>query len=309
MYNSIWNDVKRAYHSNMVSKIIVVNVSIFFIMGIVYLAGTLTHTESILRLYRSSLDFLSISEDLLDDVKRPWSFLSYMFVHRDIFHLLWNMLMFYWFGRILGDFIGDHRVLPIYILGGLAGAFAVIIAGSIIQVPYLDNILVVGSSACVMAFAVAAATLSPDYLMRLILIGDVKLKYIVLVLIILDVARIFSLENVGGYVAHLGGVAFGFAYITMLRNGRDMTYPLQLLFSKINRPLADFSLPQRSTVKKKVLQGQKSGYDFMQSNADKEDNLSFEERLDHILDKIKRSGYNNLNENEKEFLQEASKKK
>lgn len=308
MYNSIWNDVKKAYHSNMVSKIIVVNVSIFFIMGIVYLAGTLTHTESILKFYRSGLDFLSISEDLLDNVKRPWSFISYMFLHRDIFHLLWNMLMFYWFGRILGDFIGDHRVLPIYILGGLAGAFAVIIAGSIIQVPYLDNILVVGSSACVMAFAVAAATLSPDYLMRLILIGDVKLKYIVLVLIILDVARIFSLENVGGYVAHLGGVAFGFAYITMLRNGRDMTYPLQLLFSKINKPLTDFSLPQRSTVKKKVLQGQKSGYDFMQSN-DKDDNLSFEEKLDHILDKIKRSGYNNLNENEKEFLQEASKKK
>lgn len=309
MYNSIWNDIKRAYYSNMVSKIIVVNVFIFFMMGIINLTGTLTHSESILRTYHEILDFMSLSENLMNDLRHPWTFLSYMFVHRDIFHLLWNMLMFYWFGRILGDFIGDHRVLPIYILGGLSGALAVIIAGSIFNFPYLNNIHVVGSSACVMAFAVAAATLSPDYLMRLILLGDVKLKYIVIVLVILDLARIFSLENVGGYVAHLGGVAFGFIYITALRNGRDLTYPLQLLFSKINKPLAELSLPSRPTVKKKVLQGQKSGYDFMQSNMEKDENLSFEERLDHILDKIKRNGFNNLNEEEKEFLQEASKKK
>lgn len=309
MYNSIWNDVKRAYHSNMISKIIVVNVFIFFMIGTVYLIGTLLHSQNILSAYREIVDFLSVSENLMVDIKKPWSFISYMFIHRDIFHLLWNMLMFYWFGRILGDFIGDHRVLPIYILGGLSGAIAVILTGLFIKIPILQNVLVAGSSASVMAFAMAAATLSPDYLMRLILIGDVKLKYIVLVLIILDLARIINLENVGGYISHLGGVAFGFAYISMLRNGRDMTYPLQVFFNKISRPITDFSLPARSTVKKRVLHGQNSGYDFLQSESDKIDNLSFEERLDHILDKIKQKGYQNLNEDEKEFLQEASRKK
>ena len=309
MHNTVWNDVKRAYHSNMISKIIVLNVLIFCMLGIINMAGILTHSQYISSVYKEITDFLSVSENIMVDIKKPWSFISYMFIHLDVFHLLWNMLMFYWFGRILGDFIGDHRVLPIYILGGLAGAFAVVLTGLFIKIPILQNILVAGSTASVMAFAMAAATLSPDYLMRLILIGEVKLKYIVLVLIILDMARIINLENVGGYISHLGGIAFGFLYISMLRNGRDMTYPLQVFFKKINKPIADFSLPARSTVKKRVLHGQNAGYDFLQSEADKIDHLSFDERLDYILDKIKQKGYQNLNQEDKEFLQEASRKK
>ncbi len=309
MNNTVWNDVKSAYHSNMISKIIVLNVLIFFMLGIINLAGTITHSQYILSIYKEIADSLSVSENLMTDIKKPWSFISYMFIHLDVFHLLWNMLMFYWFGRILGDFIGDHRVLPIYILGGLAGAISVVLTGLFIKIPILQNVIVAGSTASVMAFAMAAATLSPDYLMRLILIGDVKLKYIVLVLIILDMARIINLENVGGYIAHLGGIAFGFVYITMLRNGRDLTYPLQVFFNKINKPITDFSLPARSTVKKRVLHGQNSGYDYLENEPDKIDHLSFEERLDHILDKIKQKGYQNLNEDEKEFLQEASRKR
>ncbi|HMG16978.1 MAG TPA: rhomboid family intramembrane serine protease [Saprospiraceae bacterium] len=309
MYNTVWNDVKRAYHSNMISKIIVLNGLIFATLGIINLTGILTHSQYILSVYKEITDFLSVSENILVDIRKPWSFITYMFIHLDVFHLLWNMLMFYWFGRILGDFIGDHRVLPIYILGGLAGAFAVVLTGLFIKIPILQNILVAGSTASVMAFAMAAATLSPDYMMRLILIGEVKLKYIVLVLIVLDMARIINLENVGGYIAHLGGIAFGFLYISMLRNGRDLTYPLQVFFNKIKKPISDFSLPARSAVKKRVLHGQSAGYEYLESEPDKIEHLSFDERLDHILDKIKQKGYQNLNEDDKEFLQEASRKK
>lgn len=119
-----------------------------------------------------------------------------MFLHEGFWHLLWNMLFLYWFGRIVGDFIGDQRILPLYLLGGLTGAVVFFISANLL--PYgMGGRFALGASAGVMAIVVAAGTISPDYIMRLLLLGDVKLKYIVAVLVFLDLILIPNGGNTG----------------------------------------------------------------------------------------------------------------
>lgn len=309
MYSSIISDIRRAFHSNMISKIVTVNVGVFVLIGLVWLGGSISHSTQLNFVYLDIMNHLSVSENFLTNLKRPWTYLSYMFVHRDVFHLLWNMVMLVWFGRIIGDFLGDKRILPIYLLGGISGAVFMMLAANVTGVAQLQNVLMVGASASVMAFAMAAATLSPDYSLRLLFIGDVKLKYIVLVLILLDLSRIVNAENLGGYLSHIGGVIFGWIYIVMLRKGTDLTQPLQTLFEKIQKPLNSFEAPNRSTVKKRVIQGQESkSFSFLQNPTSQTKEIDFEERLDSILEKIKQKGYHNLEHEEKEFLNEASNK-
>ncbi len=309
MYSSIISDIRREFHSNMISKIVTINVGVFILIGIVWLASRMSHSAQLDYVYLDIMNQLSVSESFMANLKKPWTYLSYMFVHRDVFHLLWNMVMLVWFGRIIGDFLGDKRILPIYLMGGFSGVIFMMLVSAITNIHELQNILMVGASASVMAFAMAAATLSPDYSIRLLFLGEVKLKYIVLVLIILDLARIINAENVGGYVSHIGGVIFGWFYIFMLRKGTDFTLPLQSLFEKIQKPMKSFEAPSRSTVKKRVIQGQDTkSFPFLSSPETSSNVVSFEERLDNILEKIKLQGYHNLEQEEKEFLQKASNK-
>lgn len=309
MYSSIISDLRRAFHSNMISKIITVNAGIFVLVGLFWLAGRLSHSAQLNLVYLDIMNNLSISENFMTNLRKPWTYLSYMFVHRDIFHLLWNMVMLVWFGRIIGDFLGDKRILPIYLMGGLAGCIFMMLVAAVTGISELQNVLMVGASASVMCFAMAAATLSPDYSVRMLFLGEVKLKYIVLVLIILDLTRIINAENVGGYLSHLGGVIFGWFYIFMLRKGTDLTMPLQLLFEKIQKPMSSFDAPSRSTVKKRVIQGKETkSFPFLQSGSTNAGEMSFEERLDNILEKIKQQGYHNLDHEDKKFLHEASNK-
>lgn len=309
MYASIISDIKRAFHSNMMGKLITINVGVFLLMGIFWLAGRITHSAQLDYAYQEIMAQLSISESFMTNLKKPWTYLSYMFVHRDIFHLLWNMIMLGWFGRIIGDLLGDNRILPVYLMGGFFGAVFMMLVSAITGIPELQNVLMVGASAAIMAFALAAATLVPDYSFRLLFIGEVKLKYIVLVLIILDLARIANAENTGGYLSHIGGAIFGWFFVFMLRRGVDITLPFQNLMDKIQKPMQSFDYPSKPTVKMRVLQGhEKKNFPF-QSSTPKPEILSDEERLDIILEKIKLKGYNNLETDDKEFLHQVSNKK
>jgi membrane associated rhomboid family serine protease len=105
MYSSIISDIRRAFHSNMISKIVTVNVGVFVLIGLVWLGGSISHSAKLNFVYLDIVNHLSVSENFLTNLKRPWTYLSYMFVHRDVFHLLWNMVMLVWFGRIIGDFL------------------------------------------------------------------------------------------------------------------------------------------------------------------------------------------------------------
>jgi hypothetical protein len=209
-----------------------------------------------------------------------------MFMHANIWHLLFNMLWFYWFGQIFEEFLGKRRTLGLYFMGGLAGAFLFVFSYNVF--PFFTHVnaaagsVLVGASASVMTIMVATATLVPDYTISLIFIGPVRIKWLVLFFVILDFLSIADL-NAGGELAHLGGALIGFMYIKQLQNGNDWIEGIRKLFKP--RP------------KLKVV---------ATNHSRKSTDLPRQEEIDLILDKISKSGYDSLNKQEKEILFRAS---
>ncbi len=314
MLQSIWEDVKREFsYGNMVTRIVIVNVVVFIVVNITKLLLFISNGGEASPVYDEIVHFFSISNDWWQLLTHPWVIFTHMFLHENFWHLLWNMLYLYWFGRIVGDFIGNQRVLPIYLLGGLMGALLFFITANLLPYGTGGTRYALGASAAVMAVVVAAGAISPDYIMRLLFLGDVKLKYIVLVLVLLDLFALASNMNTGGHFAHLGGALMGWIFVRQLREGNDWALPINTLFDKIGslfrrkrqprRPQMAYKNPNR-TARTATNTGNSRKPTAV---TDKED-LSDQERLDTILDKIKQSGYESLTEREKEFLFNASKK-
>ena len=305
MFNSMWQDVKSEFRiGNMITRLIIVNVVVFIIVNLVRLGITIsTGFQQYLPGEETPFDkfisWLALSSDLIENLFRPWVLISYMFLHIDFIHILFNMLFLYWFGKIVGDLIGDKKILPIYILGGLAGAAMYLIFSQFVPM----GGMCLGASAGVMAIVLAAGFLAPDYILRLLFLGEVKLKYIVMVLLFLDVIGIGSMSNTGGHLTHLGGAAMGWFFIYSLRNGRDIGAPINRLVDSIRDYFSKgkMTVAYKNPSKKAIFKNQKPGQDSIEPS-------SHQEHLDAILDKIKRSGYESLSKEEKEFLFKASKK-
>jgi len=229
-------------------------------------------------------------------ITRPWTVITYMFLHFDFFHILFNLLWLYWMGTILREFLGSKKVFSTYILGGISGAILYIILFNLS--PFFSNAVAssyaLGASAAVLAITAAAATLVPNYSVRLILIGTVPLKYIALATIALDFVNVSS-SNAGGHIAHIGGAAFGFLYIIQLQKGNDMAGWFNKLMDRLT-----FSSSGRSTMKVKYRRAV-SDEDYVASKK------SQQERVDEILDKISKSGYGSLTQEEKDILFKSSK--
>jgi membrane associated rhomboid family serine protease len=229
---------------------------------------------------------LSMPAYLPNLVYKFWTPLTYMFTQRDFFHILFNMLWLYWMGRIFEDFLNKQQFTFTYLAGGFAGAFLYILSYYTFPVfeDQLQSALILGASASVSAIVIATATLVPDYTVSLLFFGVVRLKYLALVFLLIDLITIVG-PNPGGSIAHLGGALLGFIYIKQLRSGRD--------WSRIFK--------RRS--KLKVVKTFRTG--SFESPAKGPD----QETIDRILDKISQSGYNSLTKKEKEQLFKASNKK
>ncbi len=316
MLSSIWDDVKQQFsYGNMIIRLIIVNVAIFLVINLMKVF--LHHGGAPDNWYDRILGWFKISSDPLEILMHPWSIFTHMFMHEGFWHLLWNMLFLYWFGRILGDLLGDKRILPIYVLGGLAGALAFFVSVNLL--PYGSGGIhtALGASAGIMAIVVAAGMIAPEYSLRLLFLGDVKLKYIVVGVIILDLIGTAGDINTGGHFAHLGGALMGYIFITQLQSGRDLSEPLNNFFDKTSnmfRGISEPSLRPRKGPKMvhrnedKIKSRQQRGKTGHRSDRGKSADGSHQDKLDAILDKIKKEGYDSLSEAEKEFLFNASKK-
>lgn len=297
----------------MITQLIIINVAVFVIINLVRLFLFLGNGGAVPELYNTILHFFCMSSDWKFFLTHPWGMVTSMFLHEGFWHLLWNMLFLYWFGRIVGDFIGDQRILPLYLLGGLTGAIVFFISANLL--PYgMGGRFALGASAGVMAIVVAAGTISPDYIMRLLLLGDVKLKYIVAVLVFLDLILIPSGGNTGGHFAHLGGAFFGWLFVAQLRNGNDFSEPVNNILDKIRDVYTRVISGKRSSRGPKVVYRNPSrkrsttSRGQAASDTNNRNSSAYQEKLDAILDKIKDSGYESLTKEEKEFLFNASKR-
>ncbi len=235
------------------------------------------------------VNYVSLPSSFAMLARYPWTIFTYMFVHVNFMHLLTNMLWLYWIGIIFIDFMGAKRLIYTYILGGIAGGL-LYIATSPILYPGSFSFLI-GASAGVMAVIVAAAMLVPDYEIMLLFFGRVKLKYLALAAFILSSVIDFSV-NSGGKISHVGGALYGALFLWQYRKGVDISGGFGDFIGNIG------NIFKRKKLKKTSVNRHRAGVS---------DSHEKQKRIDEILDKISRSGYDSLSKDEKEFLFKSSK--
>ena len=299
--NGILDDFKNAFSrkNNGLIQIILINVIVFLILTILFVTLKLTGAE---RYYHLVTDQLSLPSALGSLMYKLWTLFTYFFTHRDIFHILFNMLFLYWFGKVIEEYLGNRRLINLYILGGLAAGIFYIAMYNLF--PYfakmVGNTTLIGASGAVFAIVVGAATLMPNYTFHLLLLGPVRIKYISAFFVVASFARSVG-ENAGGDIAHLGGALLGFVFIRQLRNGNDMGRPLTAFAEWFNRLFRKRPV-MRVTYQNKG-KGSYGGYPSPNYGVPNQD------EIDNILDKISRSGYESLTKEEKQKLFRASQRK
>lgn len=315
--NSIWDDLKYQFsHGNMVTKLIIANVGIYVIDQLLRLVFFLAQKPVA---YEAFLNDWLFAKAYIPNLWKFWTLITYGFFHAGFFHILFNMLWLYWFGRILIEFLGNRKViLPIYVMGAISGALLYIAIYNIFPNVFNLQTSLLGASAGVTAIVLAAATLRPNYTISLLFIGRIPIKYIALFFVISDLITIDD-GNPGGHLAHLGGAFFGWFFINQLKRGNDMSIyfnrfvdDIVTLFSSNRRPKvkAKMKTQQRNNrTKKKRFTGfktrKKAGHtstEAQPSAAGQKDGNSQQAKIDKILDKIGESGYDTLTKEEKKFL-------
>lgn len=242
--------------------------------------------------------WLEVPADLHQLLYRPWTIFTYMFLHQAFLHILFNMLWLYWLGKIFLEYLTGKQLLNVYLLGGLSGAALYILAYNIFPV-FQQSIALsyaLGASAGVLAIVVATAVYVPNYTIYLMFIGPVKLKYVALVSVLLDLVLITD-GNAGGHIAHFGGALFGYLYISQMKKGIDISKGFGQMFDSI----ASWFKP-----KSKLKVTYKRGETDIEYNTRKQ---AEQTQIDAILEKIAKSGYESLSSKEKEILFKQSGKK
>jgi len=248
------------------------------------------------------VSWFAVPSDISALLSKPWTIFTYMFLQENFFHIFFNMFVLYFGGKIFLEYLSQKKLLSTYIWGGLIGGLFYVIAFNAFPVfsQYKTLSVALGSSASVLAILVAIATYVPNYSMTLILLGRVKLKYIALALVVIDILSIQK-GNPGGHIAHLGGALWGYLYIAVLKNGFDMNkFFNNFNFSNIFKT---FMKPKKSASKH---------YSKNRSVSDEDYNYHKkydQKQIDSILDKISKSGYESLSKAEKEILFKTSNRK
>lgn len=287
MLDSIKRDLEQQFrYGGMTVRLVLVNLGVFVAIMLIRLVMFILNSGHVPGMYYTLTDGLSIANSWKLILFRPWTLVTHMFLHLSFFHILINMLYLYWFGRVFENLMGERKVLNTYILSGLAGAVLFFIFSGFL---YDGVTFALGASAAVMGIAVAAASVAPDHVFQLLFIGRIKLKFLVLGLVLLDLIMIPALSNSGGHIAHLGGALMGFVYIKLLYQGVDLG---DINFKpRMKRPKFDVYVNEKK-----------------KSEQQKRRPLETQDYIDRILEKIKISGYESLTQEEKDFLYEASKK-
>ena len=298
---NIWQDIKWQYrYGSDLIKLIIINCAVFILVNLIQLPFALMAKS----LPFDIVHFLALPASFSNFLFHPWSIITYQFVHEGFFHILFNMLGLYWFGIITQDMIGKPKILPIYILGGIFGGVLYMLAYNLFPVfsSALPMATCIGASAAVMAIVLAAATIAPEYEMGLLFFGVIKIKWIALAYVVLDLINMQH-GNAGGHIAHLGGAFFGFMYIKLLQNGTDLATPffkvsdfVSNLFKKKNKMKVEYKREYVYTNTNTSNQNKKANTKIQKENKTKQ------EQLDDILDKINRSSYDSLTKEEKDFL-------
>lgn len=304
--SGLFNDFRSEFNkpNNTLVQLILINTIVFLLLLVLKVVLVLGETKDV---YDVIANQLRLPASLNVFITRPWTLITYFFTHEEVFHILFNMLFLYWFGRLVDEYLGSRRLVALYMLGGLAGGLAYMAIYNLM--PHFQAVVsdsrMLGASAAAFSVAVGASTLLPNYTFHLLFFGPVRIKYIAFFYIVLSLAQSIG-PNAGGNLAHLGGALMGFAFIKLLQNGTDIGQPLywvldgwQSLFRK--KPPVKVSYRQRSSASPHV-----AGYSASPTSSSMA--MPDQDEIDAILDKISRSGYESLTREEKNKLFRASQR-
>jgi len=298
----IWQEIKTSFRrGTILTKLIYINLAIFLAVNIAYVfyalfsAAGVSSGDMRSSFMQQWITYLMVPASIDKLILKPWTLVTYMFLHFNFLHILFNILWLYVFGRIFLQYLTEKQLLSTYFLGGLAGAFLFILSYNVFPGlrSALDVTEMLGASAGVMAVAMAISFYAPNYAMYLPFIGSVKLKYIAIFFIITDILQVAS-YNAGGHIAHLGGVVYAYFFVLQLRRGKDMGHG----FSKLMDNIVTMFSGRKRRMKvshKKSARGM-TDMEYSRSKA------QMQEEIDQILDKIAKSGYDSLTKKEKETL-------
>lgn len=277
--------------SDVLTQLIVINVAVFLIvrLGAFFLAMSPGGFSN----------WFVLSDDLKTLLFRPWTLITYGFLHFGVMHILFNMLWLYWFGRIVLNLFPGRRFLTVYLLGALSGGLLFVLSYNFFPVFQNSRGYLIGASGAVTAVMIFIATYTPNTELR-IFRWNIKLWHIAVVLFILDLMRIPSSGNAGGLLAHVGGGIFGFVYAAQLLKGND----IGKWFESFMDWIANFFKPKAKKPFKKVYRNQKTTRTESKTNLSKSEK---QKKIDSILDKISQSGYDSLTKEEKDFLFKAGR--
>ncbi len=300
--STIFSKIERFFkHKSILSNLIAINVIVFVLIKLFIVVATLFNLDGGI-----VLDFLKLPAEFSQVIRVPWTLITYMFTHRDFLHILFNMLWLYWFGQIFLLFFNPRQMNGLYLLGGLSGALFFILSYNLF--PYFENKIsnsyLIGASASVMAIVFGVSFFRKDFEVNLFLLGRIKIIYLAIICLVLDLLSVTS-GNSGGHLAHIGGALCGICYAYFYAKGKDITAPFNIFldsFFNLFKKKHKMKITYQKDVNYKTSDKQKD-YDY---NANKN---RVNEEIDSILEKIKKSGYSSLSAEEKKKLFDASNRK
>lgn len=283
---SFIDDIKSRYRGgNIVEKLIYINIAVF----------VATLLSSVFQdLYKGEINWLitwfSLDDNFTSLLIKPWTILTYGFLHDGFIHILLNLITLYFIGNLFIEYFTQKQLLMFYLLGTFFGGLLYLISHNYFPLFEGSSSLLVGASAGISAIFIGITTYIPNYQLQIRLIGYVKLWHLAAIWIGLDILGL-SGGNAGGHFAHLGGALFGFLYVNQASNKEISLFDkISSLFKVTKKPL-------------------KTVYKSPKKSPKKDTNTTLNQKqIDSILDKIGKSGYDTLTKEEKEFLFKQGKK-
>lgn len=285
---TIWDEIKESFsEGSALTRLIYINLGVFLVFRILNVFFFLSGTPF------PFMDWLALPADFGLLASRPWTLITYMFLHFEFLHILFNLLWLYWMGQIFLTYFDQGKLITIYLLGGISGGLFYVAGYNLF--PVFSNMVsdsrLLGASASIIAIVTALAVHAPNHTLHLMFIGPVKMKYIALISVLMYVIGISS-TNAGGNLAHLGGAFWGVIYVLQLRRGIDPGKSVNGLFSSLKKTFSP-----KPKVKVKV--SYRKPADDIEYNRQKNQD---QKRMNEILEKISKSGYDSLSKEEKEIL-------
>lgn len=284
----IVDEIKESFKKGSVlTRLIYVNIGVFLIVRILNVFFFLANEDF------SLVNWLALPSDIHQLAYKPWTLITYMFLHFGFLHILFNILWLYWLGKIFLFYFNEKQLLGVYLLGGLSGGLFYLAAYNLFPA-FADSVnvsVLLGASASVIAIVIAVAMWAPNHTINLMFIGPVKMKYIALVSLAMYIIGI-SGSNAGGNLAHIGGAFLGMIFVLQYRKNKDMSKWVNQLIDGIVKLF-------KPRQKIKVSYKGKTPADDIEYNRQRNHT---QEEINRVLEKISKSGYDSLTKEEKELL-------